>query len=73
MISAANGLLRFRFFAKFSRRRAPRRITLERIGNMLLEIHEPGETPLPHAGEGTLAVGIDLCNHQPWSPSPARV
>ena len=26
----------------------------------LLEIHEPGETPLPHAGEGTLAVGIDL-------------
>ena len=26
----------------------------------LLEIHEPGETPLPHAGEGSLAVGIDL-------------
>lgn len=26
----------------------------------LLEIHEPGETPLPHADEGTLAVGIDL-------------
>src|SRR6201986_2853506 len=26
----------------------------------LLEIHEPGETPLPHAGEGTLAVGIDV-------------
>jgi molecular chaperone HscA len=26
----------------------------------LLEIHEPGETPLPHAGEQTLAVGIDL-------------
>lgn len=26
----------------------------------LLDIHEPGETPLPHAGEGTLAVGIDL-------------
>lgn len=26
----------------------------------LLEIHEPGQTPLPHAGEGTLAVGIDL-------------
>jgi molecular chaperone HscA len=26
----------------------------------LLEIHEPGETPLPHAGEATLAVGIDL-------------
>ncbi len=25
-----------------------------------MEIHEPGETPLPHAGEGTLAVGIDL-------------
>lgn len=28
---------------------------------MLLEIHEPGETPLPHAGdEQGLAVGIDL-------------
>src|SRR5262245_63601757 len=26
----------------------------------LLEIHDPGETPLPHAGEGSLAVGIDL-------------
>ena len=26
----------------------------------LLEIYEPGETPLPHAGEGSLAVGIDL-------------
>ncbi len=26
----------------------------------LLEIHEPGETPLPHAGEAPLAVGIDL-------------
>ncbi|SJZ54876.1 molecular chaperone HscA [Enhydrobacter aerosaccus] len=26
----------------------------------LLEIHEPGETPLPHAGEEALAVGIDL-------------
>ena len=26
----------------------------------LLEIHEPGETPLPHAGEESLAVGIDL-------------
>ena len=26
----------------------------------LLEIHEPGEPPLPHAGEGSLAVGIDL-------------
>ena len=26
----------------------------------LLEIHEPGETPLPHAGESALAVGIDL-------------
>src|SRR5918996_3403715 len=26
----------------------------------LLEIHEPGETPSPHAGEGALAVGIDL-------------
>jgi molecular chaperone HscA len=26
----------------------------------LMEIHEPGETPLPHAGEASLAVGIDL-------------
>ncbi|MFI4999439.1 MAG: Fe-S protein assembly chaperone HscA [Reyranellales bacterium] len=26
----------------------------------LLEIHEPGETPLPHAGEASRAVGIDL-------------
>ena len=26
----------------------------------LLEIYELGETPLPHAGEGSLAVGIDL-------------
>ena len=26
----------------------------------LLEIHEPGETPLPHAGEASPAVGIDL-------------
>ena len=26
----------------------------------LLEIHSAGETPLPHAGEGSLAVGIDL-------------
>jgi molecular chaperone HscA len=26
----------------------------------LMDIHEPGETPLPHAGEGSLAVGIDL-------------
>src|SRR3990167_1873549 len=26
----------------------------------LLEIHEPGETPMPHAGEASLAVGIDL-------------
>src|SRR5258708_22131360 len=26
----------------------------------LLEIHEPGETPLPHAGEGSVAVGMDL-------------
>jgi len=25
-----------------------------------LQIHEPGATPLPHAGEGDLAVGIDL-------------
>ena len=27
---------------------------------MLLQIHEPGETPLPHQGERGLAVGIDL-------------
>ena len=27
---------------------------------MLLQIHEPGETPLPHANEGGGAVGIDL-------------
>lgn len=26
----------------------------------LLQIHEPGETPLPHAAEHALAVGIDL-------------
>jgi len=26
----------------------------------LLEIHEPGETPLPHAGDETPAIGIDL-------------
>ena len=26
----------------------------------LLQIHEPGETPTPHSGEGRLAVGIDL-------------
>jgi molecular chaperone HscA len=26
----------------------------------LLQIHEPGETPLPHAGEKKAAVGIDL-------------
>ncbi|MDP6109059.1 MAG: Fe-S protein assembly chaperone HscA [Rhodospirillales bacterium] len=26
----------------------------------LLQIHEPGETPVPHAGEKSLAVGIDL-------------
>ena len=26
----------------------------------LLEIHEPGETPLPHAGEASPAVGIEL-------------
>jgi len=26
----------------------------------ILEIHEPGETPLPHEGERELAVGIDL-------------
>lgn len=27
---------------------------------MLLQIHEPGQTPLPHEGEQTKAVGIDL-------------
>src|SRR3982074_619105 len=27
---------------------------------LLRERHEPGEPPLPHAGEGSLAVGIDL-------------
>jgi len=26
----------------------------------LLQIHEPGETPAPHAGEAELAIGIDL-------------
>ena len=26
----------------------------------LLQIHEPGETPVPHQGDATLAVGIDL-------------
>jgi molecular chaperone HscA len=26
----------------------------------LLQIHEPGETPLPHEGEGDIAIGIDL-------------
>lgn len=27
---------------------------------VLLQIHEPGETPVPHADDATLAVGIDL-------------
>ena len=27
---------------------------------MLLDIYEPGQTPLPHEGERGLAVGIDL-------------
>ncbi len=27
---------------------------------MLIQIHEPGGTPLPHEGDGRLAVGIDL-------------
>jgi molecular chaperone HscA len=27
---------------------------------MLLQLHEPGETPAPHDGDGGLAVGIDL-------------
>src|SRR5688572_9926889 len=26
----------------------------------LLQLHEPGETPVPHEGEQALAVGIDL-------------
>ncbi|WP_135078647.1 Fe-S protein assembly chaperone HscA [Terasakiella sp. SH-1] len=30
------------------------------IENVLLQIHEPGETPMPHDGEENLAVGIDL-------------
>jgi molecular chaperone HscA len=30
------------------------------IENVLLQIHEPGETPMPHAEDATLAVGIDL-------------
>jgi len=30
------------------------------IETVLLQIHEPGETPLPHAGDSDLAVGIDL-------------
>lgn len=30
------------------------------IENVLLQIHEPGETPMPHAGDEALAVGIDL-------------
>jgi len=27
---------------------------------VLLQIHEPGETPIPHAEDATLAIGIDL-------------
>jgi len=27
---------------------------------MLLQIHEPGETPLPHEADGSFAIGIDL-------------
>ncbi|SCA58075.1 DnaK-like molecular chaperone specific for IscU [Candidatus Terasakiella magnetica] len=30
------------------------------IENVLLQIHEPGETPAPHDGDDALAVGIDL-------------
>ncbi|WP_417782247.1 Fe-S protein assembly chaperone HscA [Terasakiella pusilla] len=30
------------------------------IENVLLQIHEPGETPVPHAGDDALAIGIDL-------------
>ncbi|MDV7339433.1 Fe-S protein assembly chaperone HscA [Terasakiella sp. A23] len=30
------------------------------IENVLLQIHEPGETPVPHAEDTALAVGIDL-------------
>ena len=53
-------LLRLRYLDKFAEEARARRTNLERQGMSLLEIHEPGETPLPHAGEGTLAVGIDL-------------
>jgi len=28
--------------------------------SQLLQIHEPGETPVPHQGDATVAVGIDL-------------
>jgi len=27
---------------------------------LIMQIHEPGETPVPHQGDATLAVGIDL-------------
>ena len=53
-------LLRLRYLDKFAEEARARRTNLEREVMTLLEIHEPGETPLPHAGEGTLAVGIDL-------------
>ena len=54
-------LLRLRYLDKFAEEARARRTNLERVECMtLLEIHEPGETPLPHAGEGSLAVGIDL-------------
>ena len=28
--------------------------------NHLLQIHEPGQTPAPHAGDEQIAIGIDL-------------
>src|SRR3984893_2374226 len=31
----------------------------------LLEIHEPGETPLPHAGEGSLPAGVAFATTNP--------
>ena len=49
-----------RYLDKFAEEARARRITGTGEGMSLLEIHEPGETPLPHAGEGALAVGIDL-------------
>ena len=54
-------LLRLRYLDKFAEEARARRMQSGTVESMtLLEIHEPGETPLPHAGEGSLAVGIDL-------------